>query len=345
MFDIAKLGPALYFECVGERVGQKDTAAANAGLERLARTAKAEGRLVRNVDADLLLLRLLVCRLFVLLHLTETVLSNVDKFRLWEGLLLAQLDGVCDQSKALSSRFASLSVDTLGMLWFHLCDQAGSAWDALPMLLFDEAHQWAKPSFGLYATSNGDTVPIEYARSFLHRAMNFVRIQGRCPSLWAGTALSLDNFAKLQSGAGIMRSDNMERKLDLIVGMLVINFPPLSSAMVAEFLQHHLPPSSFEDASVLQRVADGLRGRARLAAAVTGLAARTKCSSPEVLWETYERYRLEMVYGVAPEPGEGPRAPEYSATFREKWESILSGNGSYRVGGPAHEARRCANER
>jgi len=328
MFDIAKLGPALYFECVGERVGQKDTAAANAGLERLARTVD-EKSLVPVNDAECVLLRLLVCRLFVLLRLTETVLAKVDKFRLWEGLLLAQLDGACEQSDALYALFAGLSGDTLRMLWSHLCNQARSAWGARPMLLFDEAHQWAKPSFGRYAPTNGNL--IDGTRPFLHRAMYFVRTEGRCPSLWAGTALSLGDFAKLQSGTGLVSSLTIDDKFKHFLGMLVIDFPPLSSAMVAEFLQYHLPPSSFEDASVLQRVADGLRGRARLAAAVTILAARANCSSPEVLWETYEKYRLEMIYGPPRRSADEHRTrmlAEYSATFREKWESILSVQGS-----------------
>ena len=321
LFDIARLGPALYFECVGQRVDQADTRYTNERLRSLgARYTKIEG-LVDEDDFKQALHPLLLCRLFVMLQFVSAMKKDgkVAPDDLWKQWLCAQLDGVSNLCTTLVKKIDGTASSDLLFAWNNLASQVVAVCGCYPALLFDEAHRWAGDEYGRYPTSGGQLVPLTDGRSLLHRAMLWVRTVLQWPSVWAGTALSIGDFRTIQSGAALS-SDSILGQLERMLDSLILDFGALTTANVTSFLHYFLPEAVTADNDVMTVVADGLRGRARQAASLVSEAVRDKCRNSDDLLKTYKRFCNSLVYGTT---GPAPQ-PENSIDYLSMWRKLLS---------------------
>ena len=308
LFDIASKHPALYFECVGQRVGQADTQTFSEEMV----DAKIVTVDKRITTAGHYLRCLITARLLLLEHFAANVgQRSPDVCRRW---LMAQLNGGTMISKDLFVvliRGERVTVESI-------CDSCVTRMQASPVCLFDEAHGWHDEStYGTFLTTSNTPAPARERRTLFTRAVFLVR-QLRFSSLWVGTALSIGDLRPVQSAMMTMITDSLHNHI-------VAGFRAMSPNEVKAVLRYFLRISD----PTVQILAGELAGRGRLSSEFLVYCWLHGARTDEDVVQCFDEFRT-ILLAIPNNFGE-PNPIGQARCLSDAWETLLLNN---RVGKP-----------
>ena len=189
-----------------------------------------------------------------------------------------------------------------------------------PIFLFDEAHRWLDAGYGRFEDSRGVQVSFVNGRPWLPCGINHVRNALVCPSVWAGTALSLGDLRKLQSAAGLVLQ--VATDIMFMEKVLMLDFKPLQPSDVEHYLRHFLPEDLVADGPMLDCIAHGLQGRARLAASFVASVIVSQCGTVDGVASVFRKLRGQS---LAPQiTGDASRLlVGFNTDFLSMWRNLL----------------------
>ena len=313
LFDIASRYPALYFECVGLRVGQADTSAFSKQVMLIKNVSEEE----RTFKAAYYLRCLITARLLLMeqyaVHVKQKNIGawTPDVCRRW---LMVQLNGGTNISQNLF--LALIRGDEMAVNIIR--DRCMVSMQALPMFLFDEAHGWHNErTYGTFLTTTNDVAPSRERRTLFTRAV-FVLRQLGFMSLWVGTALSISDLKNVQSAISAVSTDSLY--LQIVAG-----FRALDAAAVEKTLRHFLCISDSDP--VVKIIAGELAGRGRTTSEFLVYCWTHGARTDEDLAQCFEEFR-KIIVSI---PDSVDSAPESSRSLSGAWHTLLLTDSTGRI--------------
>ena len=306
LFDIASRYPALYFECVGLRVGQADTSAFSKQVMLIKNVSEEE----RTFKAAYYLRCLITARLLLMeqyaVHVKQKNIGawTPDVCRCW---LMVQLNGETKISPNLFLALIRGDEAAVNIIRYRCM----VSMQALPMFLFDEAHGWHNErTYGTFLTTTNDVAPSRERRTLFTRAV-FVLRQLGFMSLWVGTALSIGDLQLVQSAL-------LAASTDGLLPRIVAGFRALPRKEVGATLRHFMGIS----AATVELLAGELAGRGRLTSEFVVFCWSHKVRTDDDVLHCFDRFRASHL-SVTDTIDDAPEPTGHVRTLSGAWERLF----------------------